>query len=398
MMTINETELENEVSETKDDPVAAGENPRGGLWTRLRSWVSGRTRTVLVAVLVVVLTATAGGAWLHSGRSVFGAHAGAGVLSFLPDWLPGDVAFRYGEREVGIDELDGHIAMLSALYGVRPPAPERMGEFKRDAAKSYAVSLVLDDAAESRGIQVADKQARDTLSRFVTERLGPGPEAYSRFIGTIADSGTSERVVLEELSRRLSMAELFDQVTKVVKVPNERQVREAYQARQAELGRPEMRRISNIVVATRADADRVAAELRAGGEFEQLARRDSMDGSTRDRGGDLGSLAREQLEPGYAGAAFSAGKGQTFGPVRTQHGWNVGIVRTIAEPKPADFDAVKEELTGQLHAEAALTEWRSWLRDAIADADVQYAEEYRPADPDAPPAAVDRLTPGEGPR
>ncbi|MGH3451302.1 MAG: hypothetical protein ACRDQW_11380 [Haloechinothrix sp.] len=40
-------------------------------------------------------------------------------------------------------------------------------------------------------------------------------------------------------------------------------------------------------------------------------------------------------------------------------------------------------MSGQ--AEASLAAWRSWLGKRIADADVRYADAYRPTDPDAPP-------------
>lgn len=366
---------------------------RGRLW---RAW-SRRTRIVVAVVTALLLAGAAGTGWLSSGRSIAGLHAGEGVLSFLPAWLPDGVAFRYGDHDVPIEELDRHVQMLRALYGVQAPHGKRLDRFRRDVAKSYAVSLILDDAAADHDIQVADKQARDTLTRFVGERLGAGPDAYSRFIATLADSGTSERVVLEELKRRLAMTRLFDTVTRDVGEPSDQDVRAAFDARQDHLATPERRRISNIVVQTKDDAAQVLRELEGGASFADVAARSSLDGSTRDKGGDLGTLSRDELEPDFADAAFAADAGEPFGPVRTQHGWNVGKVARVVPGAPARFDAIKDELRQELASERALTEWRAWLRAAIADADVRYADDYRPADPAAPPD-TSPTEPGSAPR
>lgn len=357
-----------------------------------------RRRKVIAALLALLLACAGAFPWLQSGRAILGTHAGEGILSFLPGWLPDDVAFRYGDREVTVDELDRHVELLRALYGVQPPkGDKRMAAFKRDVAKSYAVSLILDDAAQRRGIEVADKQARDTLSRFVTERLGPGPEAYRQFISTLTDSGTSERVVLAELKRRLAMTQLFETITGGIAEPSDEAVRQAFTAREKDLAQPETRRLSNIVVETKDDAEQVLRELSGGASFADLAARSSLDGSTRDKGGDLGALSADQLEESYADAAFAAREDELFGPVKNQHGWNVGQVTAITPSRPAEFAAVKDDLKQRLHAEAALTTWRSWLHDAIADAKVAYADEFRPADPDAPPK-TSPVDPADGPR
>lgn len=372
---------------------------------RERLW-SGRTRQtrILSALLAaVLLLGAAGTGWLHSGRSLLGVHAGEGALSFLPTWLPDGVAFRYDDRTVTVDELERHVDMLRALYGVTPPSGRtQMDAFRKDTAESYAVSLILDDAARERGIDIADKQARDALSRFVSERLGPGPEAYSQFIDTLADAGTSERVVLDELKRRLAMTQLFEVVTRDVGAISDQDVRDAFTARQDQLATPQRRHISNIVVATKDDARVVRQAIRDGASFAAVAKRYSLDRSTRDQGGDLGIVGRDELEEGYGTAAFAAGESALFGPVQTRYGWNIGRVEKIVPAEPARFAKIKDELKAQLRSEAILERWREWLRDVIADAGIQYADDYRPVNPDAPPdtSPVGPPThgPGNGPR
>ncbi|SNR82326.1 peptidyl-prolyl cis-trans isomerase C [Haloechinothrix alba] len=350
-------------------------------WPRARGG-----RAAVAAALVVALLATGGYFWLQSGRAVFGTYAGEGVLSFVPAWLPDDVAFRYGENLVTEEELDEHTDMLRSLYGISAPSDgEERQQFDKDVAKSYAVSLVLQRAAQQREISVPDKQARDTLTRFVSDRLGEGPEAYNQFIQSLSEQGTSEEVVLDELKRRLLIAELSDAVAGDVGKVTDQEVEKAFDERKEELGTPERRAISNIVVGTEDEAERVLEQVRSGTPFAEVAREVSLDGSTRDDGGDLGTVSERQLEESYAQVAFEAEQGELFGPVKNQHGWNVGRVDEIHSPEPAEFDEIKDQLAQQLRTEAALEKWRSWLGERIAEADIVYADEYRPEEPEALP-------------
>jgi len=356
---------------------------------RVRMPRSNRLRAVLVVVLVVLLAGTGGFFWLKAGKSILGLQSGEGVLSFLPTWLPENVAFQYGDRDVSVDELNSELDTLRALYGVQVPTDgNQLAAFRKDAAKAYAVSLILDRAAADNGIVIADKTARDTMSRFVQEKLGNGADAYSKFVAALGDQGTTEQAVIDELKRRLAMAQLFDKITAGLPAVTDQDVQAAFAQRKNSLGTPEKRQIANIVVASKDDADRALAAIRSGTPFATEAQRVSLDGSTRDKGGDLGAVSRDQLEQAYGDVAFAATPGQPFGPVQNRYGWNIGQVGQVTPPVPADLAQVKEPLRQELTVERALEKWRSWLGDQIKNAHVRYADEYRPADPDAAPGDV----------
>lgn len=146
--------------------------------------------------------------------------------------------------------------------------------------------------------------------------------------------------------------------------------------------------------------------LGSGEDFGSVARRMSLDGSTRESGGDIGHVSADQLDAGYAKVAFAARPHEPFGPAQTEHGWNVGVVESVVPPKPAVFAEVRDDLRLQLQSERALEAWRSWLTTEIKAAHVRYADAYQPADPDAapsfvptPPAADDTSTsPAPGPQ
>lgn len=331
-----------------------------------------RTRgaKVLVSVLVVLaLTGTATGfAWWRSHT------------------LPENAAFRVGDRVVTKKEFDHRVDTLRALYGVQPPTDQaKLDKFRRDVAKASSVSIVLDTEAQHEGIVVPDKAAHDVLTRLIDTQLpGGGAEGRKQFIAALGHAGTSEQAVVAEIKRQMAISQLFDRVTAGSTV-NDQELRDAFNKRRGEIGPPEKRRISNIVVGQRPEAETLARQLREGTPVAPLAGQHTLDESTRAKGGDLGAVAAQQLEPNYANAAFRAPQGGVFGPVQTQFGWNVGQVAQIIPKAPASFEDAKDGLRKQLESEKTLGRWRSWLHDHITAADITYADAYRPADPTSPP-------------
>jgi len=67
----------------------------------------------------------------------------------------------------------------------------------------------------------------------------------------------------------------------------------------------------------------VNRELAAGESFEVVARRHSDDEGTRDTGGELGWMRRDQLVREFADAAWAARAGATVGPIQTRFGLHV---------------------------------------------------------------------------
>lgn len=79
----------------------------------------------------------------------------------------------------------------------------------------------------------------------------------------------------------------------------------------------------------KAKADSIHAQLKAGADFERLAKRESMDLATKDLGGDLGWMRRGDNLPGFErwlfGSAFQAplGPGQTSEVFETPYGFHI---------------------------------------------------------------------------
>lgn len=337
--------------------------PAATRWQRLRN--GDRRRMAAVAVVLAVVAGAA--TWWMLQR----------------DALPDDAALRLGDEVVTTEAVDQRIDALEALYGVEVPTKgSERSDFLRDAAKSMAVQIMLSEEAAEREIVIAEKQVDETLQRLVAERYPDG--GRTEFVAALGELGATEGQVRGEIRDQLLVSRLFDEVAGDVTV-DDAELRKAFEERREELATPVRRSLRNIVVADEATAGQVLRRLRSGADFASVARSTSLDSATRESGGALGQVSADELEKDYATAAFRAPVGGLFGPVQTESGWNVGKVESELPAAPAEFSAVRDALRQTVLAERSLETWRDWLAEVIASHDVEYAEDYRPDDPDAVP-------------
>ncbi len=338
----------------------------------------GPSKLALVAVAVVALLAGAGTAYALGHRG--GGCPGKGF------------ALEVEGTKVATGDFRHRIGLLRALYNVRPPADKvQLAAFYGDAAKGMAQGILVAHDVVKRKLQTPDQEISDALDRFIAREYPQGGRAaFTQALGTY---GVSEADVRAEFRRILETQALFEAVTADAKV-TEDDVTKAFTARKDQLAVPEKRHLRHLVVATEAEANQALARIRGGEPFPSVAKAVSLDTATKDQGGDLGTLAKAQLDPAFGSAAFAAAKGATFGPVQTQSGWHVGQVVDIVPGHPVTLAEVHDSLKDSLLGEARLAEWNNYLAGRLRGADACYAKGNRPANPRLPSAVTpSTLTP-----
>jgi peptidyl-prolyl cis-trans isomerase C len=100
-------------------------------------------------------------------------------------------------------------------------------------------------------------------------------------------------------------------------------VQKEYERARSQTGATEYR-ARHILLETEDEANRVLAELKKGGKFEELARKSSKDEGTRERGGDLDWNVPAAFDKAFSDAMVKLEKGQvTLEPVRSRFGFHV---------------------------------------------------------------------------
>jgi peptidyl-prolyl cis-trans isomerase C len=100
----------------------------------------------------------------------------------------------------------------------------------------------------------------------------------------------------------------------------------------------------HILVADEAEAKKIIAELKKGGDFAALAKKYSKDPGGA-QGGDLGFFRKEEMVPEFANAAFAMKPGEISAvPVHTQFGWHVIKLEERRTAPPPSFEQSHDQL------------------------------------------------------
>ncbi len=91
-------------------------------------------------------------------------------------------------------------------------------------------------------------------------------------------------------------------------------------------------------------AEDVLKQVKMGAKFEDLAKKNSEDPGTKDKGGDLGWIVQGQTVPEFEKVAFSLHPGTVSDLVKTQYGFHIikVLAKETAHTKP--FDEVKDSI------------------------------------------------------
>ncbi len=124
---------------------------------------------------------------------------------------------------------------------------------------------------------------------------------------------------------------------------SEEQVRKRYDEEAAKVEPEPRARARHILVGSEAEAKEIFSQLSKGGNFEELAKKYSTDGS-KDYGGDLGYFTAAEMVPEFSQTVFSMKPGQVSQPVKTDFGWHVIKLEDIRPGGPQPYDVVKKPI------------------------------------------------------
>jgi peptidyl-prolyl cis-trans isomerase D len=102
--------------------------------------------------------------------------------------------------------------------------------------------------------------------------------------------------------------------------------------------------------AARKKAGELARKLKAGANFEELARKNSDDPGSAKKGGDLGFFEKGMMVKEFEKAAFSQKEGEIGEPVETQFGFHIIKVIEKKQAGQDSFEKVREEIQAALKA------------------------------------------------
>ena len=164
-----------------------------------------------------------------------------------------------------------------------------------------------------------------------------------------------------ELARQtLLIRELFTEYQKTNPV-TDAEIKAEYDKFSAQNGGKEYR-ARHILVEKEDEAKKIIADLKKGGKFDEIAKKQSKDPGSGANGGDLDWANANSYVPEFSGALVKLNKGQvTEAPIKTQFGYHVirlDDTRTAQLPK---LEEVKPQISQQL-GQVKMTKYQEELR------------------------------------
>jgi peptidyl-prolyl cis-trans isomerase D len=226
-------------------------------------------------------------------------------------------------------------------------------------APASAASAALDAMFQQREIQVERFEPKDFVAKVTPtpadiEKFYKDPSHAAQFLAP--EQASVEYVVLD-----------LDSLKKGVTV-SEDELRKYYTENQKRFTAPEERRASHILIKAEKSAsaaERAKAKAKAEGllaqlknksaVFADLARKNSDDPGSADKGGDLDFFARGAMVKPFEDAAFSLKPGEMSGVVESDFGYHIIQVTGARGGETRSFEAVRPEIEDEYKKQISQT-------------------------------------------
>jgi peptidyl-prolyl cis-trans isomerase C len=266
--------------------------------------------------------------------------------SLLAQTMPDPVVIQLPDRQVLLGEFNNRfeiaVRMLANRQGIEYGGigQEQKDKLRVQYLRQRASELVMLQQADQLGVETDQQQ----LDAAVAEFFHIGGEGKDRQQvlqqGGFNDETQLRHYLTEQERIRLTTAKI---VSQIVVPPGD--VMTMHHDLADQLVRPEQICMRQIAVADEQTARQLLEKLKAGADFDAMAREHSTDKKTGENGGDMGCFEREGrlARSEFEGAAFNAKEGEITGPVKSEFGYHLILVYDrIAAHTPTLNEAYKD--------------------------------------------------------
>jgi len=196
----------------------------------------------------------------------------------------------------------------------------------------------LDKLVQKSG-QPDNPQVRDQAREMLVTKELILQEADKR--GVIQNESVREQ--LEQSRVGILVAAVFEDYVQKEGV-TEAELKTAYESVKAQYTGKEYH-VEHILVEKESDAKAIILQVKAGANFEDIAKAKSKDPGSAPNGGDLAWVTEKSLVPEFSKAMVQIKPGQISDkPVKSQYGWHIIKVVDTRDMKAPSFDELKDQL------------------------------------------------------
>lgn len=205
--------------------------------------------------------------------------------------------------------------------------------------------------------QRTKKKAKVDYIVFKPEDLKAAVKVSPEDLKTYYEANKNNYMDPEKRALALLIADQ-EKIAATINVP-ETQLRQAYDARREQYRTPERVKARHILLQTtgkspadvakiKQKAEDLLKQVKSGGDFAELAKKNSDDTTSAVKGGELGWVVRGQTVKNFETSAFSLKPGSISDLITTEYGFHIIQVQEKQDAHTQSFDEVKDQLATEL--------------------------------------------------
>jgi len=245
--------------------------------------------------------------------------------------------------------------------------------------------LLIKDRADRLGITINDAEIKDAINRLKQQYNISSDE---QFDASLKQSGLTRSDMETRLRETLITNKVFSRELRNRSELTDPELRERYNREKDRYRLPERAHLREIVVLKPEDASKMdeartratevaEAAKKPGTDFANLATTMSESGS-KDKGGDLGEIAKGDLVAELDKAVFAAAPGAIIGPLETKSAWFIMKVEQRLPSEVPAFETLKEKLRRDADDETFQRDYKAYIESLRKDAFIEIHEEMIP--------------------
>ena len=254
-----------------------------------------------------------------------------------------------GDTAVLLSDLQADVARMRGEGQTVPSDDAGLQALLRDLLQRHVDEAVLVEGARAAGVELTDTEVQQAVDRQIAQ-VRQNFKTEAEFNQALAQSGRTMEEYRTQLTgqmRSQGIVQRFE-AQRFAKMARPRVTDEEahalFDAQRDQLGqRPANISFQQAIVTpepsdtakanARKTAEDVLAQIRAGGDFEVLARRFSADPGSKERGGDLGWFRQGQMVRPFEAMAFALRPGDVSPVVETDYGFHIIKLDKIRGPE-----------------------------------------------------------------
>jgi foldase protein PrsA len=219
---------------------------------------------------------------------------------------------------------------------------------ERDQVLQLLISFQwIQGEAQDMGVKVSDQEVMKSFQQQKKQAY-PKEAQYQKFL---KQSGQTQADILQRVKLDLLSNKIRDKVLKGKDKVTPAQIQKYYDANKAQFSQPERRDLRVVLTKTKPKAEQALSALKGGQSWSAVAKRYSIDTTSKAQGGKLPAQAKGTLDKQLDDAVFSAAKGKLLGPIKTQFGYYVfevtGVTDATQQSLKQATPTIKQTLANQ---------------------------------------------------